>query len=247
MSVVNRFFSPIFASFIFCILFCMRLNAAELPEHIRSAITQAAQQNLGPQFTDILVEHQKLPEQMHQCAQMQYQPREPVDIGKQYIKFIGCGLNRLLPVTISANINVPVAKETIEKSIVLSAEHFIVKTINIRKRMKYFVPVDAVIGRTTKRQIRANKIIADNLLKTEYLVEKGSMVNFTVAHQGFVISTEMVSRENGVLGQRVRLQHPVSKKRNDGIVTGFNQVSAMSQPQIEPVIVIKDKRHNINK
>ena len=216
--------------------------ASELPNYLSTQIINEAQENLGSEYFSIQLEHQTLPSQFSTCSDMQYVVKNKIGLGKQYIKFIGCETSRQIGITVTAEIKVPVAKTNIEKNVVLNENHISINTMKIRKRMKYFLPIDAVLGRTTKRQIRENKVISENLLKTEYLVDKGNLVDFIVAQQGFVISTEMLARESGLLGQRIRIQHPISKKRLEGIVTGINQVSAIPKPQTYPV-VIKNKHH----
>lgn len=220
--------------------------SAQLPELISTKIIEQVQQSAGAEYHSISLMYQQLPDTFSQCESLQFTSRKPIHLGKQYIKFMGCGISKQLSVTVTAKVDVPVAKHNIQRNVVLSEDHLVINTITTQKKMKYFLPVAAVIGRTTKRQIREQKTITENLLEPNYFVTKGSLVSFVIAQQGFVVSTEMLARENGLLGQKIRLQHPISKKRVAGIVTGVNTVSAITaEPQIEPVVIIKDKKHHI--
>lgn len=90
--------------------------------------------------------------------------------------------------------------------------------LDYQLRQPGFSDISKIVGQVPKSYITKGRIITANLLRTPYLVHKGSTVRLTITRANLTISTEVKALSNGNKGDRVKVEVIDSGKLREGIV-----------------------------
>jgi len=88
-----------------------------------------------------------------------------------------------------------------------------------------FTPVDQLVGRKSKVYIPAGGYVHSLVVETIESVRAGDWVNLTlVAGNGVLIRSKAISKQQGVIGDAIRVENPDTKKVLTGVVVGHQEV-----------------------
>ena len=90
--------------------------------------------------------------------------------------------------------------------------------LDYQLRQPGYSDISKIVGQVPKSYITKGRIITANLLRTPYLVDKGSTVRLTITRANLTISTEVKALSNGNKGDRVKVEVIDSGKLREGIV-----------------------------
>ena len=85
-------------------------------------------------------------------------------------------------------------------------------------RQPGFGDISKIVGKVPKSYISKNRVITANLIRTPYLVNKGSVVRLTIITSSLTISSDAKALNNGNKGDRVKVEVLGSGKLREGIV-----------------------------
>jgi flagella basal body P-ring formation protein FlgA len=91
-------------------------------------------------------------------------------------------------------------------------------------RPQYYHSIKEIEDKTSSKSIRANSILANNMLKNTQLIQKDQEVTVTAQHNGLHIELRAIALENGELNQRIRLKNLSSGKTLQGKVVSADSV-----------------------
>lgn len=112
------------------------------------------------------------------------------------------------------------AKNDIAVDQVITAGHVYLKNIEIsRLNRAFFTAEQKVVNKRSIRRIRAGKIITGGQLKNVYLVKKGEEVLIRAQQQNFIATMKGTALENGMLGEKIKVENSSSKKKIQARVT----------------------------
>jgi flagella basal body P-ring formation protein FlgA len=135
------------------------------------------------------------------------------------------------PLNVTAQANVfaeaLVATQTLERGQVLTAAMLERQEVNLGKQRRGVIAdLDQVVGLSTKRRIRPQQVLNNDLLISPWLVRRGEKVVMHAESGEIHAAIEAVALEDGRLGMRVRVKNPSSGKIIDTQVTGPGEVSS---------------------
>ena len=125
-------------------------------------------------------------------------------------------------------IEIPVANRTLVKGSIIAEDDITwtdVRVANIRQQTA--TELDQVVGKETKRQIRADSPILFRDIWAPRLVRKGSIVTLTVHTRDMLLQTNGQAMEDGARGETVRILNLKSRKTVQGVVTGNGEVKIL--------------------
>lgn len=132
-------------------------------------------------------------------------------------QFMSAQVDGELPVVVSAQDipnNTPITRNMMTQSWIPANQ----------MRPQYYHRIQEIEDKTTSRTIRANTILANNMLKNTQLIQKDQEVNVTVQNNGLHIELRAIALENGELNQRIRLKNASSGKTLQGKVISADSV-----------------------
>ena len=110
----------------------------------------------------------------------------------------------------------------------------IVSSANIKVQPFYGkVPNDALIQppnniiMQARRTIRAGQVVRASDLQEGTLVTKGDSILLVISKGALEISTPMVAKENGKIGQQITLINPESGEQVKGVIIGPGKASGL--------------------
>ncbi len=113
---------------------------------------------------------------------------------------------------------VPVSKRVIVQGERLVASDFEVKKMDVTMELDTTPLVEKLIGAKLKRTLNPNQIILNSALEREKDLIYGQPVQAIVRNADWSISLEAVSRDNGSVGDRVKIYNAQSKKVLSGVL-----------------------------
>ena len=90
--------------------------------------------------------------------------------------------------------------------------------LDYQLRQPGFSDISKIVGQVSKSYIAKGRIITAHLLRTPYLVHKGSVVRLTITTTNLTISTDAKALSNGNKGDRVKVEVLGSGKSREGVV-----------------------------
>jgi flagella basal body P-ring formation protein FlgA len=130
-----------------------------------------------------------------------------------------------LPVTVSADVPVVVAKEYILKGEVFTEnniEEVFLPHTTYRKGM--VESIHEILGKEARRNISNKEYMNHKMATPPVLVRKGSVINIIYKSKGLNLRTIGVSTENGRLGDSIKVLNKASNKAVWGKVLKENEV-----------------------
>lgn len=140
------------------------------------------------------------------------------------------------PLNVTAQANVfaqaLVATRTLERGQLVTAAMLERQEVNLGKQRRGVIAdLDQVVGLSTKRRIRPQQVLNNDLLISPWLVRRGDNVVMHAQSGEIHAAIEAMALEDGRLGMRVRVKNPSSGKVIDAQVTGPGEVSStLKQP-----------------
>ncbi len=114
---------------------------------------------------------------------------------------------------VSQIVEVVVATRKLRRLDVLEAEDIHLQSIQIRRvRSRYLFNLKEVLGKRLTQSLRKGMPIRENQLEIAPLVQRGDRVTITVRSQGLQIVTSGKAKEDGQLGEMIRVMNLESKK-----------------------------------
>lgn len=89
--------------------------------------------------------------------------------------------------------------------------------------------LDAVLGKSLRRAVRAGDIVVPSSLAREVLVKRGDLVTLVAQYKGVVVTTTGKARGEGSLGDRIVVENLSSRKRMEGIIVDERTVQVIVQ------------------
>ncbi|WDE12117.1 flagellar basal body P-ring formation chaperone FlgA [Thalassomonas haliotis] len=112
------------------------------------------------------------------------------------------------------------AKNDIGVDQVINTGNVYLKNIEIsRLNREFFTAGQKVENKRSIRRIRAGKIINGGQLQNVYLVKKGEEVLIRAQQGNFVATMKGMALENGMLGEKIKVENTSSKKKVQARVT----------------------------
>ncbi len=75
-----------------------------------------------------------------------------------------------------------------------------------------YLSVQAVLGKGLRRSLRAGEVLEKGLLVTPPLVHRGDLVTMTVHEGALILTARGAARDNGTLGETIRVSNTSSQK-----------------------------------
>ncbi|WDE05169.1 flagellar basal body P-ring formation protein FlgA [Thalassomonas viridans] len=120
------------------------------------------------------------------------------------------------------------ARNDIAVDQVITAADVYLKNIEIsRLNREFFTAGQKVVNKRSVRRIRGGKIINAGQLQNVYLVKKGEEVLIRAQQGNFVATMKGTALENGMLGEKIRIENASSKKVIQGRVAGQGIVETL--------------------
>lgn len=123
--------------------------------------------------------------------------------------------------SIKANINVVIAKDTLQKDDELSVLNTEKKSIMLKKFRAIPLQKTSKSSFQVKRRISKGSIITDRDVIGLYLVKRGSVVNVVISDSNILISFSAKAKQNGRLGESITVVNSQGKKLK-AVVTARN-------------------------
>ncbi|MEN3202534.1 MAG: flagellar basal body P-ring formation chaperone FlgA [Atribacterota bacterium] len=89
--------------------------------------------------------------------------------------------------------------------------------------------LDAVLGRSLRRVVRAGDVVVSSSLARDVLVKRGDLVTLVAQYKGIVVTTAGKARGEGGLGDRIVVENLSSRKRMEGIIVDERTVQVIVQ------------------
>lgn len=100
----------------------------------------------------------------------------------------------------------PVARELVTAGTVIGGDHLDMRWVNVPRDRGQLVTDPAVLhGKTLRRTLAAGEPVRTADITTEFLVEVGQAVQLVMTGDGTVIELTAVARQNGALGDDIRV------------------------------------------
>ena len=88
-----------------------------------------------------------------------------------------------------------------------------------------FTSLDQVIGKEAQRTFRPEELLLANQIRAPWQVRRGETVNAFVRTGGIIVRTRAIAKQNGAMGELIRLETLENKQRLDASVTGPGEVT----------------------
>ncbi|MEC4678007.1 MAG: flagellar basal body P-ring formation chaperone FlgA [Nitrospirota bacterium] len=125
----------------------------------------------------------------------------------------GGSFNQWVSADVSQIVEVVVAARKLNRLDVLEAEDIHLQSIQIRRvRRPYLSDLKGVLGKRLTRSLRKGMPIREDQLEIAPLVQRGDRVTITVRSQGLQIVTSGKAKQDGQLGEMIRVMNLDSKK-----------------------------------
>tara|TARA_R110002096_G_scaffold130643_5_gene279968 strand:+ start:60685 stop:61491 length:807 start_codon:yes stop_codon:yes gene_type:complete len=133
-----------------------------------------------------------------------------------------------VPVDVVVTANVLVARQTLVKGQVLSADDLATEQRDVsRVRGGYLSDAAQVIGLRVKTLVLAGKTLKPAMLQADIAIKRGQSVTLTANTNGFAITMAGTALMDGALNQRIRVQNNNSGRVIEGIVRSREQVEVL--------------------
>lgn len=98
--------------------------------------------------------------------------------------------------------------------------HHLIGQYDVRYELRdvtemYEIPIQSMqecVGKRTKRMVTADRILTSEMLQSPPLVERGRAVKVVLSHYNLEITTSGVAKEDGWLGDHIRVRHAQSRQ-----------------------------------
>lgn len=106
------------------------------------------------------------------------------------------------------------ARDNIDVNQQISAANVYLKNIEIsRVRQAFLTASQSVVNKRSLRRIRSGNIIIASQLQNLFLVKKGEEVLIRARQNNFVATMKGIALENGMLGEKIKVENSSSKKQ----------------------------------
>jgi flagella basal body P-ring formation protein FlgA len=119
---------------------------------------------------------------------------------------------------------VPVVKDNTFQGQRLAAEQLQLKTIEVSRNQLYVSNLQDIIGKKLKRHLRQGEAIRITDLEVEYSVRAGESVMMTVTENEISVRMQGIAKQNGSIGDVIRINNPMNNRLVFGTVTGSSEV-----------------------
>ncbi len=130
---------------------------------------------------------------------------------------------------ISPVIQVPVLVENLQNGYIITKNDIEYISIKEREYSKdMIVDADALVGMTARRIVLADRPVRKSDLIAPQVVERGSIVNMSLANSIMQITTQAKALQNGATGDIIRVVNTASNQTLQARVTGPNEVVVLN-------------------
>lgn len=117
------------------------------------------------------------------------------------------------------------AKTDIQPNHLLTPLDLVAREVEVSRLHRGFTPnIEDLVGKLTKRRIRAARLVSPSQLKPPYLVREGDEVVIRAGSKTFKASMKGKALQNGAMGERIKVQNLSSGKRIQAWVIGAGEV-----------------------
>lgn len=131
------------------------------------------------------------------------------------------------PVTVRIRVydQVCVAAAKLKRGTLLSAGDLRLETREVTDlREKLFNNPDAVVGSKLSRTVLSGAVLQAGWVEVPPLVHRGDKVRIIVRSNDTEVGVEGTAREDGALGERIRVRNEMTRRTLDAWVSGLNEV-----------------------
>lgn len=133
-----------------------------------------------------------------------------------------------VPVNVIVTTNVLVARHTLTRGQLLSADDLTVELRDVsRIRTGYLTQAEQVVGQRLKTQLIAGKMLTPSMIEIDAVIRRGQSVTLVVGTGKFSISMNGTALMDGALNQRIRVQNINSGRIVEGVVRSQEHVEIL--------------------
>ncbi|MGI9263456.1 MAG: flagellar basal body P-ring formation chaperone FlgA, partial [Gammaproteobacteria bacterium] len=136
-----------------------------------------------------------------------------------------------VPVNVIVTDSVLVAKRTLPRGSVLSADDFMSEQRDVSRLLRgYLSDSKALVGQKLKTQMLAGSILTPAMVQANVAIRRGQTVTLTIASSGVSIQMSGKAMMDGALSQRIRVENMNSGRIVEGIVRSREHVEIIVPP-----------------
>lgn len=125
----------------------------------------------------------------------------------------------------------PVLARPVERGHLISESDIIFTDRNDLQASLYVLDVQDLIGKQTRRPLRANSPIRPNDTVAPVLVKKGAIVTMTYSNDGLRLSYQGLATQAGALGDVINVENIKSERTVKAVITGNNRARVIGARQ----------------
>ena len=125
------------------------------------------------------------------------------------------------PITIDvhANLQLPISVESIPRQDLLTADKIVFEKRRVgREYQRALVRENEILGKMASQTIPAGRIIERNMLKNAPDVLRGAALQIVLMDKGLALELPGIAKEEGLIGEEIRVQCPTTRKEFRGIL-----------------------------
>jgi len=136
-----------------------------------------------------------------------------------------------VPVDVVVTETVLVAKRTLPRGQVLTADDFVSEQRDVsRSQSGYITDSKTLAGQRLKTRILAGRVLTPAMLQADIAIRRGQTVTLTVASGGMNIQMSGKALMDGAVSQRIRVENTHSGRVVEGIVRSREHVEVLIAP-----------------
>ncbi|MEA3286024.1 MAG: flagellar basal body P-ring formation chaperone FlgA [Candidatus Marinimicrobia bacterium] len=131
-----------------------------------------------------------------------------------------------ITVEVHANLMVPTALKNVSRLEILSKDLVLVERRRIgREYCRVLADADQVYTKMATQMIREGRIIERNMVRVPPDVLRGAEVQIVLNNDGLRLELAGIAKDEGLIGEEIRVQCPATRKEFRGILESPKQVS----------------------
>lgn len=115
--------------------------------------------------------------------------------------------------------NIVVANRTLQRNEKLNRDMLTTESVDLSTLNRApIITMDEILGMSVKRRIQQGNALSWSLLESPEIIKRGDLVTLLIRSSGFTASTQGVAMENGIKGERIKVENSSSGKIIEGVV-----------------------------
>ncbi len=193
------------------------IEKVEMEAVLHDFLAEAARQRPGIEFS--FAELHLPPRFMVAPGRIEHQviPSEPAVIGSRHLTLLTrvdgeLVNNQTLRVKVVAKARVLVATADLRRGDQLSEANLLLQERDISRLDEPFFQFEPVLGKSLKRMVRSGQPLLRREVDFPPLIRRGDRVTIQLNTQGFLLSASGEARQNGELGETIRVRNSSSQR-----------------------------------